>query len=150
MPPVRWGSNHPDVSPRWEKARESSWLLDRNHPAITLMLFRRPFDEDPTVLTSRDAIRSMKIPIAIHAVLHNCRNHERSRSFDEAVIKPRWRSDAPGSSTFHQVSPRLSFTYSLFGHVLLMEIGSTPCHLHRRISSDACGSDVRWAATCPA
>ena len=64
------------------------------------------------------------------------------------MIKSRQRSNAPGASTCHQVSPLIASTYSLFEHVLLMEIEWTPCPLHQCISSNAPGYVVRCATTC--
>ena len=51
---------------------------------IAIMIhFHRPSDGDPTVPMRRVANRSMKIIIAIHAVLSDCWNHEKSRPSDE-------------------------------------------------------------------
>ena len=65
-----------------ERSR-ASWPSDRDRPTIRLLLFRRPFDEDPTMPMSRDANRSMKITIAIHMVLPDHRNRKKSRLSDE-------------------------------------------------------------------
>ena len=53
--------------------------------AITIH-FHRLSDGDPTLLMRRAANRSMKITIAIHAVLPDCRNHEKSRPSDEDPV----------------------------------------------------------------
>ena len=80
------------------------------------------------------------------------RNHERLRPSDEAMsdeamIKSWRRSDAPGTSTCHQVSPRSHPLIPPIEHVLMMEIRWTPHPSHQRISIKTRASDVHRAAT---